>query len=150
MLRLIEVDLASTRKPYLPNGAPPHLLNVRALNALLREGSQFGLQIVTHEIQLMDIILIGRVERGLCRRQSEDQPATTRIHGFEPKDVAEKCAVSLDIFTVDNDMSPRNHSPLLRNAPNSWQATSPPESEDPIEIKLGHYPAESKHHLDRS
>jgi len=37
------------------------------------------------------------MECGFCRRQGEDQPAMTRIHGFEPEDVAEKGAVRLSV-----------------------------------------------------
>jgi hypothetical protein len=43
----------------------------------------------------------------------------TCIHGFEPENVAEKRAVRLGVFTVDNYVSARNHLPLLRNAGNS-------------------------------
>src|ERR1700674_4790555 len=85
MLRLIEADLASTGKPHLRNGTPSCFLNFRALNVLLRERSHFGFQIVAHEIEFVDTILIGRVKCGFCRRQGEDQPAMTRIHGFEPE-----------------------------------------------------------------
>jgi len=119
MLRLIKADLASTGKPHLRNGTPSFFLNFRALNVLLREGSHFGFQIVAHEIEFVDAILIGRVESGFCRRQGEDQPAMTRIHGFEPEDVTEKCAVRLGVFTVHNYVSARNHLPLLRDAGNS-------------------------------
>jgi len=119
MLRLIKADLASTGKPHLRNGTPSFFLNFRALNVLLREGSHFGFQIAAHEIEFVDTILIGRVECGFGRRQGEDQPAMTRIHGFEPEDVTEKCAVRLGVFTVDNYVSARNHLPLLRDAGNS-------------------------------
>jgi hypothetical protein len=105
MPRLIKADLASTGKPHLRDGAPWCFVNFRALNVLLREGSHFGFQIVRHEIEFVDTILIGRVECYFCRRQGEDQPAMTRIHVFEPEDVAEKCAVHLGVFTVDNYMS---------------------------------------------
>jgi hypothetical protein len=135
MLRLIKVDLASTRKPYLRNGAPSFFLHFRALDALLSEGSQFSFQIVTHEIEFVGTILIGRVECGFCRRQSEDQPAMTCIDGFEPEDVAEKCTVSVGILTIDNYVSPRNHLPLLRNARTSWHAV-PWGLEDSMEIKF--------------
>jgi hypothetical protein len=33
----------------------------------------------------------------------------TSIHGFEPENIAEECAVRLGVFTVDNYMSRRNH-----------------------------------------
>ena len=103
MLRLIKANLASTGKPHLRNGAPPFLMNRRALHALHRQRSQLGFQVITQEIELMDAIPIGRVECGFCRRQGEDQPAMTCIHGFESEDVAEECAVRLGIFTVDDD-----------------------------------------------
>ena len=111
MLRLIKADLASTWKPYLRNRPPSFFVNCRALNALLRERSQFRLQIATHQIELVAAILIGRVECGLCRWQREDQPAATRIHGGKPKHVAKKCTISLGVFTVNNDVSARNHLP---------------------------------------
>src|SRR5258708_33732648 len=113
MFRLIEADLASTGKPHLRNGTPSFFVNFRALNFLLREGSHFGFQAVAHEIEFVDTILIGRVECGFCRRQGEDQPAMTRIHGFEPEDVTEKCAGRLGVFTLPNYESARNHLPLL-------------------------------------
>src|SRR5438093_1344473 len=112
MLRLIKADLASAGKPNLRNRTPSWFLNFRALDALLCEGSHFGFQIVAHEIEFVDIILIGRVECGFRWRQGEDQPAMTRIHGFEPKDIAEKCAVSLGVLTVDDYMSARDHLSL--------------------------------------
>ncbi len=50
------------------NGTPRCFQNFRAHNALAREGSHFGFQIAAHEIEFVDIILIGRMERGFCRR----------------------------------------------------------------------------------
>src|SRR5208337_4953057 len=128
MLRLIKADHASAGKPNPRNGTPRRFLNFRALNALLHQGSHFGFQIVAHEIEFVDTILIGRVECSFCRRQGEDQPAVTRINGFEAEDVAEKCAVRLGVLTVDNYVSARNHLPLLRNARNRWQVACPVES----------------------
>src|SRR5260370_41459647 len=122
MLRLIKADFASTGKPHLRNGTPSRFLNFRALNVFLREGSHFGFQIVAHEIEFVDTLLIGRVECGFCRRQGEDQPAMTRIHGLEPEDVAEKCAVRLGVLTVDNYVSARNHLRLQELARNSRRA----------------------------
>src|SRR6267142_2899639 len=109
MLRLIQVDVASTRKAHLRNGTPSLVLNFRALDILLRQGSHFGFQIVAHQIEFMDTILLARVERRFRWRQCEDQPAMARIHGSKAEDVAEKCAVSLSVFAVDNDVSAGNH-----------------------------------------
>jgi hypothetical protein len=95
---------------------PPFFLNLGALHAFLRERSDFGFEIVAHEVKLVGTILIGRMEGGLCGRQREDQPAIACIDGFEAEDVAEKYAVGFGILTLDNDVSARNHLRLLRSA----------------------------------
>jgi hypothetical protein len=48
----------------------------------------------------VETIFIGRVESGFCRWEGEDQPAMAPVHGLEPENVAEKCAVHLGVFTV--------------------------------------------------
>src|SRR6267142_5056001 len=108
MLRLIQVDVATTRKAHLRNGTPSLILNFRALDILLRQGSHFGFQIVAHQIEFMDTVLLARLERGFRRRQRKDQPSMHRIHGLEAQDFAEKYAVRLGVFTVDNYMSARD------------------------------------------
>jgi hypothetical protein len=96
------------------------LLNRRALYALLRERRHFRFQAVAHEIEFVPIIFIGRVERGLSRGKGEDQPAMARIHGLEPENVTEKCAVGFSVLTVDDYVSARNHLLLQRDARKSW------------------------------
>ena len=100
MLWLIKADLASTGKPNLRDGAPSCFLNFRALNALLRERSHLGLQIVAHEIEFVGTVLIGRVKCSFCWRQGEDQPAMTSIHGFESEDIAKQCSVRFGVLAV--------------------------------------------------
>ena len=56
MLWLIEANIASTGKPHLRNGTPSRLLNFRALNALPRERSYLGFQIVAHEIEFVEYV----------------------------------------------------------------------------------------------
>src|SRR5882762_11388805 len=63
----------------------------------------------------MRTILSGRVECGFPRRQRKDQPAVARIHRLEPENVAEEGAVRFCIFAVNNDVSARDHLPLLRS-----------------------------------
>jgi hypothetical protein len=118
MLWLIKTDLTSAGKRHLRDGAPALLLNARALNALLCEGSYFGFQIVAHEIQFIGMTRIGRVECGFRRRESEDQPAMTRVHGLEAEDVAEKCAIRFGVLAIDNDVSANDHLFLRKNPRN--------------------------------
>lgn len=58
-------------------------MDLRALDALLRERSHFGLKVIAHEVKLMNVILIRRMERGLAGRESEDQPTFADI--YEPE-----------------------------------------------------------------
>jgi hypothetical protein len=114
MLWLIKADPASTGKPNLRDGAPSCFLNVRALNALLRERSHLGLQIVAHEIEFVGTVLIGRVKCSFRWRQGEDQPAMTSIHGCESEDIAKKCSVRFGVLAVDNYVRTRDHLLLLK------------------------------------
>jgi hypothetical protein len=137
MLRLVKADLASTGKPHLRNGTPSWFLNLRTLDPLLCQGSHFAFQIVAHEIEFVSATIIGRVDCGFCRRQGEDQPAMTGIHGSETEDITKKCAVRLRVLTVDNYVSARDHLPLRRNGRNSYQFRS--SLENSIETNSGHY-----------
>src|SRR5580704_17873077 len=110
MFRLIEADLASTGKAHLRYGTPALFLNGRTLDALAREGGYFGFQLVAHEEEFVDSTsFTRRMNCGFCRRQGEDQPAMACIHGFEPEDVAEECAVCVGVFAVEDYMSARDH-----------------------------------------
>src|SRR3979490_718052 len=110
MLRLIEADLASTGQLHLGNGSPSCFLNGRTLNVFLREGGNFGFQVVAHEIEFVDnTTFVVRMEAGFCRRQSEDQPAMACINRLKSEDVAKEGAVSLSIFAVDDYVSARDH-----------------------------------------
>src|SRR5260370_31727341 len=64
----------------------------------------------------MGTILRGRVECGLSRGQPKDEPTMARIHRLEPEDVAEEGAVRFRIFSVNNDVSARDHPHLLHSA----------------------------------
>src|SRR6266446_1291460 len=108
---LVKADRDCTWKRNLCNGTPSYFLNYRTNHVLHREGSHFGFQVVAHEVEFVDAILIGRVECGFCWWQGEDQPAMTRIHGPKPENLAEKCTVRLGVFAVDNHMGTGNHLP---------------------------------------
>jgi hypothetical protein len=58
-----------------------------------------------------------------------------RINGLEPENVAEKCAVRFGVFTVNNYVSARNHSPLQRNTRNSRRLACSVDLADSIKLK---------------
>jgi hypothetical protein len=111
MFRLVETDLASTRKQHLGDGTPSLFLNFRALNVPLREGGHLSFQIVTHEIQFVGAVPFGWVDCGFCRGQGEYQPAMTRVDRLEPENVVKECAVRIRVLAVNNHVSARNHCP---------------------------------------
>src|SRR5262245_13341686 len=109
MLRLVKADLTSARKRDFTNRTPSSFLHIRTVDALLGEGRHLGPQVFAHEIQLMYVVLIRRMERSLRRRQCEDQPTAAGVHGHKSKDVSEKGAISLRVLAVDDDMSANDH-----------------------------------------
>ena len=79
MLRLVETDFASTRKPDLGHQTPACFFDVRAPDVLLFECRYLDTQIVAHEIKLVAILVSG-VYGDFRWRQREDQPIVTSIY----------------------------------------------------------------------
>src|SRR6266849_6821144 len=104
MLRLVETDHASARKPDPGDRTPSGFLHVRTPDALLSEARYLGLQIVTHEVEFVPVILFGGMNRRLCRRQREDEPSLASVHGCQSEDVPEEEAISRRILAVYDDM----------------------------------------------
>jgi hypothetical protein len=87
------------------------------LDGFLPKGGYFGVQIVTHEIQLLRAIPFGGVNRHFGRRQREDQPSATGIHGGKSQNIAEKCAISLRIPAVYDYMRSKDHAVRFLSIP---------------------------------
>src|SRR5579859_1521149 len=109
MLRLVETNHASAWKPDLGGRTPSGFLHVRTPNALLSERPDLGLQVVTHEIELMPVMLFGGMNRRFCWRQREDQPSLAGVHGCQSEDVPEEETISRRILAVHDDMRTNNH-----------------------------------------
>jgi len=110
MLGLVKPDLSSARKPDPGERAPPCLFHVRAPDALGFECPYLGLQIVTHEEELVLGLFIGGVNGRLCRRKREDQSTVASVHGRKPEDLAEKGAVGRRIGAVDDHVGTKDHT----------------------------------------
>jgi len=67
-----------------------------------------------HEVELVHIVLLGRMHGQLCRWQSEDHPALAHVDVRQLEHVSERRAVSLGIGTVDDRVRPEEHrEPLM-------------------------------------
>src|SRR5438093_12447442 len=109
MRRLVEADRASAGKPELGDQTPSGFLHVRTPNALRLQCRYLGLQIVTHEIDFVPVVLLGRMNGQFCRRQREDQPSLASVHGWKSKNVPEEEAISSRILAVDNHVRTEDH-----------------------------------------
>ena len=102
MLWLVQANRTTTGKPDLSNRTPSGFLNFGALNILLGKGSHLGFQVVANEIEFVGAMLIRLMECRFSWRQGKNQPAMTRIHRFEPENVAEnsRFASAFLVYTI--------------------------------------------------
>src|SRR3954465_11831402 len=114
MTRLVHPDLAPARQSESRQPSPPHLGDVRELNALGLQLSNCGIQVVAHEIQLVSAGTIRRVHRHLCRWQLEDEPASAGIDMGVPEDISEERAVGFRVTAIDDDVAAGDHLTTLR------------------------------------
>jgi hypothetical protein len=80
MLRLIQTNLAATRKGDFGNGTPSRLLDISTLDALLPECRHLALQIITHQIEFLPVSVFGRMDRYFGWGQREDQPTVASVN----------------------------------------------------------------------
>ena len=114
MLRLVEADGAATRQADGRAGSPALLGDLGEADAAGAERAEDGLEVVAHEVEVggKQAGLGGRrlrrvaqrVERGLGRRQAEDQPAAAGVDGGQLEDVAEEGSIGLRVGAVEEDV----------------------------------------------
>src|ERR1700677_2955603 len=104
MFWLVQANFAASGKLDLCDRSPPGFLDCGISDALSRQDRHLGLQIFTHEVEFMTIVVFGRMKCRFCWRQGEDQPSVTGVDGPEPKHIAKEDAVRLRILAVDDDM----------------------------------------------
>jgi len=83
------------------------------LDAALFHVSDEAVDIVAHEIELVQVVLIGRVYGHLSRRQAEDEPPAAHIDVRELEDIAKECAIAFRILAVDDRVRTDDHGRLL-------------------------------------
>src|SRR5580693_8483471 len=117
MLRLVKTDLATPGKLDPSDRAPSLPVNVGTPHAFPFQRRHLGLEIVTHKIEFVPIILAGILfwmKRGLRRRQGKNQPSLACIHGLESKDVSEEGAIRLRVSAVHDYVRTEDHELYLR------------------------------------
>src|SRR5687768_15049364 len=113
MARLVNAELAATGKRKLGQQPPAHVLHRPAGDVLLLHLRGERCDIVAHQIELMQVIFIRRMDGDFRRRQSEDEPAVADIDVRQLQDVPEELAVGRGIRAVDDGMRPSDHGKSL-------------------------------------
>ena len=76
-------------------------------------GGDERVDVSAHQVQLMVLILLGRMDGKLRGRKSENQPAAANVDMRQFQNVAKERAVCVRILAVDNRVSAVDHVPSL-------------------------------------
>src|SRR5450755_2445685 len=113
MLWLVEPDLSAPRQSDRSQTTPAFFFYRAALHLLTLQRLHRSLQVVAHEVQLVQVVLLGGMKRSLSRWQRKNQPAMPRLHCRKLKNVAKESAVAVRILAINDDVSSVDHRPSL-------------------------------------
>jgi len=126
MRGLVESDLAATRQPKRGPVAPILLLDFRGNDSLALEPLDGRIEVIAHQVEncphelvrrmALDEVPARRVDGDLGWWQGEDEPPIPRILTPEPEHVAKEAAIGVWVLAVEQEVSPRDHPSVLRNA----------------------------------
>lgn len=68
-----------------------------------------ALQVVAHEVQFVQIVLLGGMKRSFRERERKDEPAVTGVHSGKIEDIAKERAVAFRVLAVNDDVSSGDH-----------------------------------------
>src|SRR6266851_1896371 len=120
MLRLIEPDPRASWEGDRGQTAPANFLHWTTLHRLPLQRFHRRLQVVAHEVQLVQVALLGRMKRGFRGRQRKNEPATACVHRWEFENIAKESTVAFRVLAVNDDMSSGDHRSSLLTA--QWRA----------------------------
>ena len=85
--RLVDAELAAAGQRHLREEAPALVADGAAAHLAAGEVRDQRRHVVAHQVELVDVVLLGRVDGHLRGRQAEDQPAVARVHAGKARDV---------------------------------------------------------------
>src|ERR1700737_4975474 len=105
MLRLVEPDLPAARQEDRRQTAPALLLHRTALHFLPLQRFHRRLEVVAHEVELVQVVLLGWMKRSFRSRQRKNEPAVTGVHRGKLENIAKESAVAFRVLAVNDDVS---------------------------------------------
>jgi hypothetical protein len=113
MVGLIHTKLPATWQPELRYQAIALVLDWVDRDPVSLHFCDERVQIVAHQVELVDVILLRWVHGNLGRRQSEDQPPVADIDVRKFKHITQESTVSLRVRAVNDRMRTTNHGNFL-------------------------------------
>src|SRR5690242_10016391 len=90
MTRLINPQFLTTRERNLGHAAPRLLLNVANRQPFLSQLDDGGLDVVAHQVQLVVLVALRRVNGKLGRGRGKDQPAMPGVDRRKVENIAKE------------------------------------------------------------
>ena len=116
MARLVDADRSATRQGEVRQQSPSFVLHRLAVEDMRLHPRDKGFDVIAHEVQLVHVVLLRRMDSNLRWRQAEDQPSVSDIDVRQAKHVAQKRAIGLGLVLnitecapVSIDMVPSSH-----------------------------------------
>ena len=129
MFRLVDADFPAARQRQTGDGSPPLFAYGGAYDVLYRHFGDESVDVIAHEIELVHVVLFGRVHRDLGGRKREDEPAVAGVGEGELEDVAEERAVRIGVFAVENDVGGADHGRSVSDSQGTiYDGTSSPRA----------------------
>src|SRR5688572_18858757 len=101
MPRLVEAKLVTARERYLRHTPPRLFLNGAGRNAFALQVGDRRFYVVAHQVQLVEFVPLGWMDRQLGRRRGEDEPTATSIYGWKVQHVPKECTRCFVFLRVD-------------------------------------------------
>src|SRR5689334_24942175 len=114
MARFVQPELIATRQSDLSDPAPRLLVDRRGGDALAAKLFTRGVDVVAHQIELVELLVLGRVHGELGGRGGEDQPAAADVHRRKAQYVAEKSPRLIRLLRIDQGVQAENGHRALR------------------------------------
>jgi len=83
MSRLINAEFAAARQGDVGKDTPSLILNFIALNTLPAHSDDEFFDVLTDEVEFVDVVSLGWMKSDFSRWQTEDKPTVSNVHVWE-------------------------------------------------------------------
>ena len=102
MERLIDAQIASPRKPHLREQSPGLTPDSLTLHLQLLHSRSKLCKIISHQVELVDVVLIGWMKGKFGGRKAKDRPTVSNVNVWKLQNVPEEGTICFGILAVDD------------------------------------------------